>query len=309
MDGAGVARTARPPSMKRWSIGVSLVVVLALVAVLLPIVRRVPRSEAAISIGHVHAGYQPTTGKLFILVIGNDARQGNPNGALADAIHLVGIDTRSMKAGILNFPRDCWVNIPGHGTNKINASLIDGGPELVAKTVESLTGIRIAYWVMTGFSGFYGLVRRLGGVKVDVPRDLNDPSGSGAVMSAGVHKLAPLQALSFVRDRHDFPNGDISRTSNQASFLLALLKKLRRQVAGNPASLLKWMAIARRYTRLDISLGELFRLAILASDVSPKDVGNKTVPVSFGFEGAQSVVFISPQASTIYASFKKEAHF
>jgi polyisoprenyl-teichoic acid--peptidoglycan teichoic acid transferase len=295
--------------MKRRWIVLSFVIVLALIATLLPLVRRVPRSEAAISIGRVHAGYQPTTGKLFILVIGNDARQGNPNGALADAIHLVGIDTRSMKAGILNFPRDSWVNIPGHGTNKINASLIDGGPELVAKTIESLTGIRIAYWVMTGFSGFYGLVRRLGGVKVDVPRNLDDPSGSGAVMSAGVHKLAPLQALSFVRDRHDFPNGDISRTANQAKFLLALLKKLRREVGRNPASLLKWMAIARRYTRLDISLGELFRLGILASELSPKDVGNETVPVTFGFEGAASVVFISPQARALYASFKRKAHF
>ncbi|MEA2510469.1 MAG: polyisoprenyl-teichoic acid--peptidoglycan teichoic acid transferase [Actinomycetota bacterium] len=295
--------------MKRASILVSFVLALALLAALLPIMGRVPRSEAAITIGRVHAGYQPTTGKLFILVIGNDARQGNPNGALADAIHLVGIDTRSMKAGILNFPRDSWVSIPGHGTNKINASLIDGGPELVAKTVESLTGIRIAYWVMTGFGGFYGIVKRLGGVKVRVPRNLNDPSGSGAVMSAGVHKLAPLQALSFVRDRHDFPNGDVSRTANQATFLLALLKKLRKEVTNNPASLLKWMAIARRYTRLDISLGELFRLGIVASELSPKDVGNKTLPVSFGFEGAQSVVFISPQASSIYASFKKKAHF
>ena len=179
----------------------------------------------------------------------------------------------------------------------------------MAQTIESLTGIKIAYWVMTGFGGFYGIVNRLGGIKVNVPRDLNDPSGSGAVMSAGVHKLAPLQALSFVRDRHDFPNGDISRTTNQATFLLALLKKLRHQVADNPAALLRWMLIARKYTRLDISLDELFRLGILASDVSPKNVSSVTVPVTFGFEGAQSVVFISPEASSIYAHFKDKAHF
>jgi hypothetical protein len=65
----------------------------------------------------------------------------------------------------------------------------------------------------------------------------------------------------------------------------------------------------RRYTRLDISLSELFRLGILASDVSPKHVTSKTVPVSFGFEGPQSVVFISPGATSIYARFKKKAHF
>jgi polyisoprenyl-teichoic acid--peptidoglycan teichoic acid transferase len=290
----------------------AIAAVVALIAVsveVVPFLGTSPTSAAAISIGRVHAGFQPTHGKLFVLVIGNDARHGNPNGALADAIHLVGIDTQTMKAGILNFPRDSWVPIPGHGSGKINESLIDGGPELVAQTVESLTGIKVAYWVMTGFGGFYGIVNRLGGIKVNVPRDLNDPSGSGAVMSAGVHKLGPLQALSFVRDRHDFPNGDISRTANQATFLLALLKSLRREVANNPAALLRWIVIARKYTRLDISLGELFRLGILASDVSPKDVRSVTVPVTFGFEGAQSVVFISPQASSIYAHFKDKAHF
>jgi LCP family protein required for cell wall assembly len=289
--------------------GLAFVVFLALLGASLASPYGGSKSAAAISIGRVHADYQPTKGKLFVLVIGNDARHGNPNGALADAIHLVGIDTRTMKAGILNFPRDCWVNIPGHGPGKINGSLLDGGPELVARTVESLTGIRIDYWVMTGFGGFYSIINRLGKIKVNIPRDLNDPSGSGAVFSQGVHKLGPLQALSFVRDRHDFPNGDVSRTTNQAVFLLDLLRTLRQDVADHPASLLKWMALARRYVRLNISMSEFFRLAILASDVRPKEVGVVTVPVTFGFEGAQSVVFISPQAGSIYAQFKKRARF
>ncbi|MEA2505576.1 MAG: polyisoprenyl-teichoic acid--peptidoglycan teichoic acid transferase [Actinomycetota bacterium] len=292
--------------MKRIAIVLAMLIVL--VASWSPVLMQVPKSAAAISIGRVHAGFQPLTGKLFVLVIGNDARQGNPNGALADAIHLVGIDTKTMKAGILNFPRDSWVNIPGHGFGKINSSLIDGGPELVARTLESVTGIRIDYWVMTGFGGFYGIVSRLGPIKVHVPINLNDPSGSGAHLSAGPHKLGPLQALSFVRDRHDFSTGDVARTANQAAFLLDLLRTLRTDVTRNPASLLKWMMIARRYTRLNISLRELFRLAILASDVSPKNIGVVTVPVTFGFEGPQSVVFISPGAHSIYARFKKKAH-
>jgi polyisoprenyl-teichoic acid--peptidoglycan teichoic acid transferase len=284
-------------------------ILVGVVVALFPNVGDVPSSAAAISIGRVHARFQPIKGKLFVLVIGNDARQGNPNGALADAIHLVGIDTTTMKAGILNFPRDCWVNIPGIGMDKINASLLHGSPELVARTVESLTGIRIDYWVMTGFGGFYGIVKKLGKIAVQVPQDLYDPSGSGADLSAGRHKLGPLQALSFVRDRHDFPNGDVDRTANQAAFLVDLLKTMRRDVARRPVSLLKWIAVARRYTRLDISLGELFRLAILASDVSPQHVHSVTVPVTFGFEGAESVVFISPAASSIYSRFKKKAHF
>jgi LCP family protein required for cell wall assembly len=282
--------------------------VIATLAALLPILTRGQESAASsISIGKVHARFQPTKGKLFVLVIGSDARHGNPNRALADAIHLVGINTKSMRAGILNFPRDSWVNIPGHGMGKINESLIDGGPHLVARTLEAVTGIRIDYWVMSGFGGLYGVVKRLGGIKVRVPRNLNDPSGSGAHLSAGVHRLRPLQALSFVRDRHDFPRGDVDRTTNQARFLLALLRKLRHQVSSDPIALLRWVLIAQRCTRFDMSLGELFRLGILASHVAPGRVGSVTVPVSFGWVGPQSVVFISPRARSIYARFRRRA--
>ena len=107
---------------------------------------------------------------LFVLVIGNDARAGNPDRSRADAIHIVGLDTKTLRGGILNFPRDTWVSIPGHGSGKINEALYDGGPQLLARTLENLTGIRIDLWVMTGFEGFKPVMTSfilgiIGGVK------------------------------------------------------------------------------------------------------------------------------------------------
>jgi polyisoprenyl-teichoic acid--peptidoglycan teichoic acid transferase len=259
-------------------------------------------------VGRVHATFQPNDGKIFILVLGNDARTGNPDQSRSDAIHLVGINTDNMRAGILNFPRDSWVDIPGHGTSKINEALYDGGPELAAQTIESLTHIHIDYWAMTGFEGFVGMIQDLGPVKVNVPMDLYDPSGSGANLKAGKQDLHALSALSFVRDRHDFPHGDIDRSTNQGKFLIALLKKLRGQVSQNPASLFKWMSVARRWTRFSLSADEMFRLGVLASQVDPSRIGNVTVPVTLGSAGAASVVFISPSAQAIYKRFAKNAY-
>ena len=67
--------------------------------------------------------------------------------ARSDVIMLVHTQV-GQKTTILSFPRDLWVNIPGHGQNKINASfeggISGGGPELVAKTIHDLTGLRIS---------------------------------------------------------------------------------------------------------------------------------------------------------------------
>jgi LCP family protein required for cell wall assembly len=238
-------------------------------------------------------------------VIGSDARQGNPN-LRADAIHIAGINTRTMRGGILNFPRDSWVSIPGYGSARINDALYRGGPQLLARTLEIETGIRIDYWVMVGFEGFRKIIDRLGPIRMTIPRPIYDYGGSGASIRAGKQGLGPLDALAYVRTRKAFGGGDVTRTTDQARFLLAMLRTLRADVRGSPASLLRWMAVARRYSRLDISPQEMFRLGILTSQVLPRRVGNVTVPVSLGFVGAASVVFIQPAAHSIYRRFERK---
>ncbi len=279
---------------------------IAVVCVALPLAPSPTEAlSAPVLAGRVHERFQPRKGKIFVAIIGSDARHGNSDIANADAIHIGGINTKTMRGGILNFPRDAWVNIPGSGEGRINEALLRGGPELVAKTLEALTGIQIDYWVMTGFDGFRGIVDHLGGVKMRVPQDIYDPYGSGANLEGGVQNLGAEEALAYVRTRHSFVHGDIDRTTNQGEFLLAMLRKLDRQTDDNSTALFRWMALAHRYTRLNISAGELFRLGVLASQVSPRDVGNVTVPASIGSVGAASVVFISPAASSIYKRFEK----
>ena len=287
---------------------IPLVALITVVCVAVPLAgRQTGNAAAPITGGRVHKSFQPKDGKIFVLIIGSDARSGNPNNVRADGIHLAGVNTKTMKGGILNFPRDSWVNIPGSGTGRINEALTRGGPELVARTVESLTGIRIDYWIMTGFEGFTAAIRKLGGVRMSFPRGFTDPApGSGVNIPRGAKWIAAPSALAYVRARKSLPNGDVDRTTNHGKFLLALLRKLRDQVDRKPTALFDWMSIARNHTRLDIPADELFGLGVLASQIKPGDVGNVTVPVRVGSAGAASVVFIQPQARSIYKRFKEK---
>jgi LCP family protein required for cell wall assembly len=260
---------------------------------------------AELIVGRVHEEYQPTDGKVFILVIGNDARAGNPLNSRSDAIHIVGINSKTLRGGILNFPRDSWVPIPGYGTSKINEALYHGGPDLLAQTLENLTGIRLDYWVMVGFEDFRKIIQGLGGVKMTLPTAVHDPTGSGASLRAGTQVLGGHQSLAYLRTRHSFGGGDISRTTNQGTFLKALLRKLRAQTDRSPAALLRWMSITQRYARYDLSADEMLRLGVTATKIKPSTVGNVTVPVSVGSVGAASVVFISPSAQGIYERFRE----
>jgi LCP family protein required for cell wall assembly len=283
----------------------ALVLSIALVATIVPLVGSEEGSSAApLLVGRVHESFQPEKGKIFVLFIGHDARPGQTS-SRADAIHIAGINTKTMKGGILNFPRDSWISIPGSGPGRINEALYRGGHDLLARTLESMTGIRLDYWVMTSFRGFQRAVGQLGGVKMKLPQAIYDPGGSGARLNAGKQVLAGYEALAFVRARKVLGGGDVARTTNQARFMLATLKKLRGEVDRNPAALLRWMSIVRRNTDMDVTAEELFRLGVLASQVKPKKVGNVTVPVSLGSVGAASVVFISSSARSIYDRFKK----
>lgn len=293
--------------IKRASVLMSF---LMIVTLLVPLVGEQDRSAGAAGavLGRVHRNFQPVDKhKVFILVIGNDAREGNPDNVRADALHIVGINTKTMKGGILNFPRDSYVSIPGSGSGRINESLYRGGPELVARTVESLTGIRLDYWLMTGFEDFRHIVRKIGKIPYKIDRDIFDPTGSGAALKKGTKFLKGEQALAYVRTRHSFPRGDIDRTTNQASFMLALLRMFQGEVRSDPAKLLRWVGITRDYTRNDVPSEEMFRLAILASQIKPKKMKSVTVPVSYGSVGAASVVFIQGGAHSIYAKFRRKA--
>jgi LCP family protein required for cell wall assembly len=241
---------------------------------------------------------------IFILALGSDARPGQPiTEQRSDSIHIIGINPEQHRASILGFPRDSWVDIPGHGSNKINAAMVYGGPHLTVETIEQLTGIHIDYYMLTSFGGLTHMVNDIGGLVVNVPYPMHDHY-SGANFEAGVQRLSGKQALAFSRNRHDAPQGDLSRSQNQGRLFVAALTQFRQEFEKDPSVLLSWLAAGMRNTETDLSVRQLVSLAFTAVSILPKDVHNEVVPATTGSVGSASVVFISSSAHAVYADMR-----
>jgi hypothetical protein len=136
-----------------------------------------------------------------ILVLGSDARTGDSidesqsGPSRADSIMLVHASLGSVRK--LSIPRDIEVQIPGHGTGKINAAYAFGGPALTIETVEGFlgNGLQISHLVEVDFEDFPELIDSLGGVTVNI----NPNTGLMAVESSGYAGSFAVERIPFCR--------------------------------------------------------------------------------------------------------------
>ncbi|MGO8957236.1 MAG: LCP family protein [Streptosporangiaceae bacterium] len=172
------------------------------------------------------------------LITGSDSRQGltraqeralstgvSISGQRSDTIMILHLPAGGGRAVLISIPRDSYVNIPGHGMNKINAAFTFGGPRLLAQTVQNATGLYISHYMGIGFGGFVRVVDAVGGVRMCLATPLHEAS-SGVHLKKGCQTLDGAQALAYVRDRHSFNTQDLQREQDQRLFLKALLKKI-----------------------------------------------------------------------------------
>jgi LCP family protein required for cell wall assembly len=108
-----------------------------------------------------------------ILVLGTDGGEANRTGSRrSDSIMLVRTDPGKHRLAFLSIPRDLRVEIPGYGTNKINAAFQFGGPTLALRTIKDLTGLDVNHVAFVDFAKFKELIDAVGGIDVDVPKPI-----------------------------------------------------------------------------------------------------------------------------------------
>jgi len=267
-------------------------------------------ASPTIRLSSAHAGSTPDlSGRriISILAIGSGARPyQDPNRGLADSIHVIEIDPKKHRAVIIGIPRDSWVPIPGHGTNKINASMGYGGPPLLVRTIERLSGIRIQYFAVTSFWGMTSMIDQIGRLTIRVPFAMHD-SNSRADFNAGVHRLRGGQVLAFSRDRHSLPNGDFGRSENGGRVFIAALTQFRKEYAKDPSTLLRWISAGMRNLSTDLALSDVVRLAFLCTHIPPKNVQNIVLPGSAGSAAGKSIVRLGAVRS-IFRQASRSAH-
>jgi polyisoprenyl-teichoic acid--peptidoglycan teichoic acid transferase len=187
------------------------------------------------------------------------------------------------------------VDIPDHGQNKINSALFYGGPELVVRTVENLTGLTMDYWAMAGFPTFTKMVNGVDGLLVDVPIAMDD-SASNAFFEPGVQRLSGEDALAFARNRHNLLSGDFGRSENQGLLMVSALGQLNREFAKDPGRMLIWLSSFLRNAQTTVALDDLMDLAFTATAIAPKQVVNAVFPGGVAMVGTMSVVTLNEEA-------------
>jgi LCP family protein required for cell wall assembly len=212
------------------------------------------------------------TQRVNILVLGADARGLEKSGnevPRSDSMMVVSIEPNTKKALLISILRDTYVKIPGHGSDRINAAMALGGPTLAMKTVSNLLDIPIQYYVYMDFKGFIGVVDALGGVSIDVEKDMDwvdaeDDHVYDIHLKKGLQELDGKTALQYVRFRHD-AQSDFARSERQRKFLTAISDKL--QTTQGILKLPKILAAVDPYIETNIdSFSDKLKLGSLGFD-------------------------------------------
>jgi LCP family protein required for cell wall assembly len=240
-------------------------------------------------------------------------RAGDEEATNTDTIILIRIPNNGRSATAISIPRDSYVAAPGLGKTKINGvygqtreakrtSLVragasaaeaeaqgtEAGREALIKTVGDLTGVTVDHYAEIGLLGFALITDALGGVEVCLKEPVFEPL-SGADFPAGRQKLNGPQALSFVRQRHELPRGDLDRVVRQQAVMASLAHRvISGRTLSSPSTL--GMVISSGWDVMDF-LQQLQKLA-------GGKVAFATVPVLDGAgwsdDGMQSVVRVDP---------------
>ena len=173
---------------------------------------------------------------IWILAVGSDARPGEDmTHTRGDALQLIGHEHQDRRRhGDRHPPRLLRVDIPGVGSDKINAALYYGGPQLLGETVGNLIGIQPDYVFVTRFEFFEDMINDIGGIDVDNPIAFSDTYLKPKRVRGGhASTSGRYDALAFSRIRHDLLRGDFDRSANQQRVLRGIQAKIRER-AGEP---------------------------------------------------------------------------
>jgi LCP family protein required for cell wall assembly len=234
---------------------------------------------------------------------------------------VVRIDPGSTQARILSFPRDLWVDIPGHGKQRINTAMayvVDGGPSLLMATIKANFDIDINHYVQVDFAAFKTIVGQIGGVKVYLNAPVRDGRSQLYQPNAGCSLLDADQALAYARSRHlqyqdengrwrSDPGSDLSRITRQQYLTRKLLSRAIEKGARNPATLARMVDTATTSIALDpfttaqdlINLGRTFR------NFNPEALVTDTLPVVDATRGGADVLLlVEDEAEPILALYR-----
>ena len=262
-------------------------------------------------------------GRINILLLGMGG-EGHAGAYLTDTIMVLSIDPKNKHVAMLSIPRDLYIYFPKNGYNRINTmywtgesnKYPGGGLAMSKEAVSDLLDINIHYGVVVDFDGFKDIVDTLGGVTVDVEKDLTDtqyPTPKGGYttfkIKKGVQNMNEDTALKYARSRHS--TSDFDRAARQQKLMVAIKDKaFKIETILSPTKIAGLIDALGNHLKTDIQLWEIQRLIELSKDIDSSKVVNKVIN---GEEGLVKTTMINGMSVVVpisgdYSEIRNFAH-
>ncbi len=258
--------------------------------------------------------------RINVLLMGIDRRPGEPFISRTDTMMVLSVNRRDNTASLLSIPRDLYVVIPDRGRDRINTAFVygaqgnnpAGGAQLAMATVEYNLGINVDHYFMVDFNAFIEVIDTLGGITVEVPYDINDPTFPDMnygydplYIPAGTHQFDGYTALRYARTRHQ--DSDFHRAQRQQQVLMAIRDKALS--LGIDDLILRAPLLYQQIhdgIRTDLSLEQLIQLANIAKGIPSENINRAVLDHNYVTSyttpgGASVLVLINESAAPLIA--------
>lgn len=238
---------------------------------------------------------------MNILCLGIDYNYTNEGiiytkGARSDTMFVLSVDCDGKILNMLSIPRDTWVNIPGYGYEKINSAYAIGGINLAKTTVADFLGIDIDHHIIIKVKGVKEIVDTIGGVEVDVPKDMDYDDNWGHLhihLKKGPHVLNGDEIIGLTRFRHD-EEGDWGRMRRQQLFINSLIRDLKKPQ--NIVRIDKLVKVFHDNIETDLTIQQIVDLARLYKDFDRQNMKTGVVKGADAISGAGASIIIPDEA-------------
>ncbi len=223
--------------------------------------------------------------EILVLLMGVDAKDVKKSkGTRTDTMMLVKVNFDNGEVKLLSIPRDTRVLVKGK-EDKINHAHAYGGADLSIRTVREFLDIDLDYYVKVDYKAIMAVVDAIGGVVIDVPRNMvySDPTADPPLninLKKGVQELDGQKAHDFLRWRKNNAltsgYGDIGRIESQQMFVKELVKQTLK-----PKNIFKLPELIETYydyVETNVPLNVILKGALSANKIDTENMESTTVP-------------------------------
>jgi LCP family protein required for cell wall assembly len=266
------------------------------------VVGSIPRIPVSFTALHASG----TSGGMTVLLTGN---QIGPTGVSAPSqgsgqtglIMLLHVNADHKAGGVVSIPPQTEVHVPGHGTMQLWDAMATGGPSLLVRTVQSVTGVPINHYARIDFTHAAAVINALGGVTVVLPQAT---TAFGHEFRVGVNQLNGVTAIDYTRQ----PSlTEQERVLRQQNLMRAMLAKLSQQhLLTNPVTMVRILNAITGALTVDSNFSNS-QIVSLATELGKLGASSSTFVTAPVMAAGNTVTLDQPVAGQLWSAVNHDS--